>query len=404
MMQVEILGKVPEWNRFLVLPSMVSGRVPVTRVDSWQHFTRILEDPFFKRPKTQLVFRGQRRYDWTLSPSLGRLDPRGIVTDEIATEQLQFFRRAVRGRVADRTLVDLGEEDELWAVGQHHGLYTPLIDWTHSPYVALFFAFEQEDPKAEEENPYRAVYVLNKTHVEPDARCPDVHILEPRKDDHGRLVNQAGLFTRSAYGNTLENTLIDSLQEEVLDDVDEGEEEQVLAQYLCKIYIPNEDREGCLRHLRWMNVHHASLFPDLIGAASYCNALAAENKRAAEIIAAASAAAEPDLPVAPEHIDPEREREPEPLEPAADLMALLREPLNEGEIEAGRLRVIANVLTVEIERNKVVDWDKREAVQARLRNVARVVLRNYSYPADAREQVVSKVLELAAANDVEPAL
>jgi FRG domain/Domain of unknown function (DUF3387) len=385
----EIMDEVPEWGQFRVLSHTASGRVPVTRVRSWQHLTQVLEDAYFKRPKTQLVFRGQRRYDWTLSPSLGRLDARGIVSEGVAAEQLQFFRRAVRGRLADRSLVDIGEEDELWAVGQHHGLYTPLIDWTHSPYVALFFAFEQDDPKAEAENPFRALYVLNKTHVEAEDRCPDVRILEPRKDDHGRLVNQAGLFTLSAYGNTLENSLIDSLHEEVLEDVDEGEEEQVLARYLCKIYIPNEDREGCLRHLRWMNVHHASLFPDLIGAASYCNAVVADNKRAADIESAAAALAEP---AAAQPVAVAVEVQTPQLTPGTNLLGLLTVWAG-AEFDQGRLALIADELALEIERNKVVDWEKREAVHARLRNISRVVLRKYGYPPDAREVVVDHVLQ-----------
>ena len=61
--------------------------------------------------------------------------------------------------------MELTEEYELWSVGQHHGLMIrQLVDWTYSPYVAMFFAFEREDRRhGELDNPYRALYVLNKS-------------------------------------------------------------------------------------------------------------------------------------------------------------------------------------------------------------------------------------------------
>ncbi|WP_207819201.1 hypothetical protein [Parashewanella curva] len=96
-------------------------------------------------------------------------------------------------------------------------------------------------------------------------------IVEPSIDDHGRLVNQAGLFSIAPYGETLESTLFKYLDESGVDIDDTSE----VAKYICRIHIPNEltARELCLRKLRKMNIHHASLFPDLIGASGYCNDL-----------------------------------------------------------------------------------------------------------------------------------
>lgn len=384
-------SKVPEWPVFAALGEAGGDRVPSTKLSSWRDIAKIIEDPFFKRPKTQLVFRGSRHFKWSLTPTLGRLDKRGIVSKQVAEAQLKLFRRAIRGRISDHALVEVDDDNtrELWSVGQHHGLHTPLLDWSYSIYVALFFAFEKVD--SSEENPYRAIYVLNKSYVEDDLHCPEVNVVEPRKDDHGRLVNQAGLFTLSAYGDTLENVLINSLHDEVLGEVDEDKEDEELARYLCKIYVPNKDREECLRHLRMMNVHHASLFPDLIGAASYCNSLVAEfpadevseeKTSSDDLVAIAESNASPDY-TAPEEVA----YSPDAISQAV-FSHLAKNGLNVG---AGALLV--EKLTAAITKNQLPDWYKRENILAAMRNAIRSVLRADDYPVDLREELVDALID-----------
>jgi hypothetical protein len=399
--------RIPLWNnaartrRFEVMSDAVSGRIPVTRLESWRDVTELLESDFFNRPGVQLVFRGHRRHDWGLMPTLGRVTTNGIVSEALATSQLDLFKRAVRGRLTDTGLVD--EDDELWAVGQHHGLMTPLLDWTYSPYVALFFAFHKEDVDDEKDNPYRAVYVLDKSFLAAHEDETGIRVFEPRKDQHGRLVNQAGLFTFSPFDATLENKLADVLTgdkgftDEKLKAASEDEQPEILAGYICKIYIRNEARDACVRHLRRMNVHHASLFPDLIGASEYCNILTAETEQAAEIDRQAARQAAGISP--PTDNAPAAEA---PTSDAADAKAqsiedILRQPVEAAQVEPGRIGLIAQELAKAIEQNKVVDWDTRDAVQARLRTAVRVLLRKLGYPTNAREAIVEHVLAMTVA-------
>ncbi|MNG03617.1 hypothetical protein D3C84_867060 [compost metagenome] len=78
---------------------------------------------------------------------------------------------------------------------------------------------------------------------------------------------------------------------------------------------------------------------------------------------------------------------------------LLRLPAGAEQVEPGRIALMAEELASSIAKNKVVDWETREAVQARLRNVVRVVLRKYGYPQALREQVAEQVLALAKLTD-----
>jgi len=391
-MSEKYFDKVPDWGKFEILADDISGRIPVTKVKSWRKFAEILEGDFFNRSKTQLAFRGHRRFDWGLTPNLGRLKSSGVISQELAEEQLEKFRRAVRGRLTDNSLVD--EDDELWSVGQHHGLNTPLLDWTYSPFVALFFAFEKEDKLHEEVNLYRAVYVLNKSFVEEENVCPEIRILEPRKDDHGRLVNQAGLFTYSPYDNTIENELIDSLAKEENDLINLDNPDD-LSEFICKIYIRNEDRDDCLRHLRKMNVHHASLFPDLIGSSEYCNILTAEEHKSPM-----SEKVEEEKEVKQVEkfsgFDVNKYKGIRDLHPEEGVFRkILEGPQKKHKVDSLLVRRIANELGEEFRKNKVIDWKSREVIQARIRNMIRVTLRKFGYPSEMRDQVANDLLDVA---------
>ena len=399
------VSKIPVWNSenpersFDIVPEQPSGRIPVTRIEHWRDFSSLLESPFFNRVDTQFIFRGQRMYDWGMTPTLARMTKNDIVTEELAKRQLDMFRKAIRGRISDHSLLDDGDErehDELWSIGQHHGLMTPLLDWTYSPYVALFFAFAKEDQQDEKDNPYRAVYILNKTFIADDELCPDIRVFEPKKDDHGRLVSQAGLFTFSPYDATIENKLTEVLTDEDFPDDElktatEGEQAGILAKYICKVYIKNEEQQECLKHLRRMNVHHASLFPDLIGAADYCNIFMAEIERDKALQQRKVAPIRE--PVIDEAGQPEQPSRPVGQN-AGSILGLLKSTPESLEVDPNRIQLIADELNKYLSKSMGVDWQARDTVQAEMKNATRVLLRKYGYPVNARDTIVENILDV----------
>jgi type I restriction enzyme R subunit len=59
------------------------------------------------------------------------------------------------------------------------------------------------------------------------------------------------------------------------------------------------------------------------------------------------------------------------------------------------LKMIAHELTDKLRNSTTVDWQKRDSVRARLRNLVRITLRRYKYPPDKTEAAIQLVLEQA---------
>ncbi|MBE3143288.1 MAG: FRG domain-containing protein [Planctomycetes bacterium] len=242
----------------------VDGVVEV-EADSWNGFVSYVQDELANY--RAYIFRGQREPEWQLVPSIDRIQ--GLAA--LRNDTLSTFKNASRGRrgASPASLTD----DEWWALGQHYGLRTPLLDWTASPFVAAFFAFlTKRDisalPKA------RIVYAIarqqiakKKAEIERDAPgtfltgTDAIEILSPQVDDNNRLVSQRGYFTKS-LGVHIE---IEAWIRKWFRGNTGG--------IMIKILIMEQDHERdiFLRFLNRMNINHLSLFPDLDGASRYCN-------------------------------------------------------------------------------------------------------------------------------------
>jgi len=235
------------------------------------------------------IWRGQRQSGWRLAPALDRhMEKRQISPYHGFVEQhLERFKFAARGRRGPNPqAIPDGDENEWWALAQHHGMATPLLDWTASPFVAAYFAFFEED--SQDQTEHRVIYGLSRPSIEEKAKLlqdtrneqnreaakdstnllarllregtarPDVEFIKPLTEQNQRLISQNGLFTRAPQRVYLEDWIRRNF---------ESEEDYIL----MRLLIPNRDRENCLRTLNRMNINHLTLFPDLDGASKYCN-------------------------------------------------------------------------------------------------------------------------------------
>lgn len=246
-----------KWNT-----TRIKDGVRVVDLTSWNHFYEFIRE---KCSQWDFVYRGQRDASWPLEPSLDRLERRSA--NGSRTQHLRNFKRATLGRRGPNP-PKLVKENDWWALGQHYGLATPLLDWSTSPFVAAYFAFV-EPGEVDETVPRRVVWALRKRAVEDKSdeitrihdggsRPPILEFNRPLSDENPRLVGQSGLFTRSPDNVDVESWVrqhFDGLRQEVL----------------VKITIPDEDRDVALRDLNGMNINHMTLFPDLYGSGKFCN-------------------------------------------------------------------------------------------------------------------------------------
>jgi hypothetical protein len=262
---------VTGWER----KAPTDGPIATYRLTSWSTYFDFLEAEVFNASlapaaKRKYIWRGQRRSDWSLSSSLDRLFDKlrsnGAVKVESRTrEHLDSFMYATRGRRGNNP-ANLSE-NEWWALGQHFGLATPLLDWTRSPFAAAYFAFEEF---ASDPTDHRVVYGLDQNAVMlrnnellngpslEQGRPAVIEFIDPMLDENQRLVSQGGLFTRAPIGTPIEHWVA-------------GAFEGTSGVVLLRIEIPDLDRLTCLQALNRMNINHLSLFPDLTGASRSTN-------------------------------------------------------------------------------------------------------------------------------------
>jgi hypothetical protein len=241
------------------------------RLQKWQEY-----QPFVQQFSENWAFRGQADSHWVLNNAIERTEfihhYKGIEADFVAE-----FERGARNYLSkDETPQHLIE----WlALMQHHGAATRLLDLTKSPFISAYFAFEQCWP---DHRDHVAVWGINIHYLKTRA-------LEILKQEFGEelvkskdLINET-LFEKIFYNNNqklvfpVEPFRMNrrySLQQSIfvstgIAEIPLMEQLQFLGesikQSVVKIEIPSSYKNQALRDLQQMNLHRASLFPDLDG-------------------------------------------------------------------------------------------------------------------------------------------
>jgi hypothetical protein len=207
------------------------------------------------------MFGGEKRGASMVYPYDGRYERDGkpiYCYQSMRDRYLEAFKSAATGlRGPNPAQLDT---DEWWALGRHFGLVTPLLDWSESPYIAVFFPLSEllsEMLRADEGTYFDetvAVFMLRHSDfLEGDG----LRVVRPRVEELSRMHGQRGVFTWLNSERFLE-------LEGFVDNTGRGD-------LLTKVVLSSAVVMDGVRHLRTHGIDYRLLFPDLFGAALHAN-------------------------------------------------------------------------------------------------------------------------------------
>lgn len=252
---------------------------------NWSDFKTLVDNS-----RIEWVFRGQSNAEWRLSTPIERSSLRSGIENLYPLENqiLEEFKRVSQHYLKPNELPN--NNIEWFALIQHYGTPTRFLDFTKSPYIAAYFAFENDRPLSNKVS----IWILNKIAF----YRRSIYYLQQKGIDQlsfqSELKSSMYIFSNSLFDHILKLQDIDCifpvesyfkneryyLQQSIFLSIGNPEKkfmEQIdfldlnKSKAIIKINLPYDIRNEVLRDLYKMNITRASLFPGLEGYAKTIN-------------------------------------------------------------------------------------------------------------------------------------
>lgn len=253
-------------------------RIPVFKA-TWKTFDDIIEKAAKlakKKPgsdyknvsvdniRDQFIYRGQSDVSWELETSLERHLKRPISIDEydrFASEVASCMKGIVsripkikKRRWLETNAYRLEKEkallnQTLLSHLRHYGLPSPLLDWSKSRYVALFFAFSEASKESKKVAVYIHLPPLKRERGQLFKAAPGIHRVNPGYNPNRRHFDQKCVHTISI---------------QILEDKEcfVTHEEAACDSFLAKIEIKASERDHIMKRLSDMGISRFKLYGD----------------------------------------------------------------------------------------------------------------------------------------------
>jgi hypothetical protein len=223
---------------------------------SWAQYKQIVSEDL--ELNGAVIYRGQRLASWGLVSSVHRTALVRSIPElkgyaDYMLPQVHEALEAWVGRSWDlKNALGLAE---FLAFLQHNGFPTPLLDWTHSPYIAAYFAFEGIN-HFRPQNEDVAIFAFNQQAWSSTFKqiydfadfTPHMSVLRPRQIGNHKLAVQQGCFTVT--------NVLDVEEHIRLNETDDRN-------FLTKYELDVRERPRVIRELSLMGISAIQLMPSV---------------------------------------------------------------------------------------------------------------------------------------------